>query len=156
MVIDSSVMNVSIPTLVHDLDAQVTQIQLAIAVFTLVMASFMMLGGALGDRIGARAAWVGGLLIYGAGSGLTAIAPDVRTLVIGWSVLEGLGAALLLPTLLAIATSTFRGRELTKALGLIGAVAAGAVAVGPIIGGWVTTNLSWRLAQTARSTTTPT
>lgn len=144
MVIDSSVMNVSIPTLVHDLDAQVTQIQLAIAVFTLVMASFMMLGGALGDRIGARAAWVGGLLIYGAGSGLTAIAPDVRTLVIGWSVLEGLGAALLLPTLLAIATSTFRGRELTKALGLIGAVAAGAVAVGPIIGGWVTTNLSWR------------
>ena len=144
MVIDSSVMNVSIPTLVHDLDAQVTQIQLAIAVFTLVMASFMMLGGALGDRIGARGAWVGGLVIYGAGSGITAIAHNVPVLVIGWSILEGLGAALLLPTLLSIATSTYRGRELTKALGLIGAVAAGAVAIGPIIGGGVTTNLSWR------------
>lgn len=144
MVIDSSVMNVSIPTLVKDLNAQVTQIQLAIAVFTLVMASFMMLGGALGDRIGARAAWVGGLLVYAAGSGLTAIAPNVKVLVIGWSILEGLGAALLLPTLLSIATSTYKGRELTKALGLIGAVAAGAVAIGPIIGGWVTTNLSWR------------
>ena len=94
MVLDQSVMNVSISQLVEDFDTTVTTIQSVITLYCLVMAMFMLTGGKIGDIIGRRRAFVIGLVVYGCGSALTAVAPTVAVLTLGWSVLEGLGAAL--------------------------------------------------------------
>jgi EmrB/QacA subfamily drug resistance transporter len=145
MVIDTSVMNVSISQLVEDFDTEVTTIQGVITFFSLVMAALMITGGKLGDRLGRRRAFGIGLAIYGTGSFVTAISPTVPVLVLGWSVLEGVGAALVLPALAALVAGNYRDEDRAVAYGVIGGVAGAAVAVGPIIGGWVTTNLSWRI-----------
>jgi MFS family permease len=91
MVLDQAVMNVSISQLVEDFDTTVTTIQGVITLYSLVMAMFMLLGAKIGDIIGRRRAFVVGLVIYAFGSGLTAIAPTVAVLTLGWSILEGLG-----------------------------------------------------------------
>ena len=145
LVLDTAVMNVSIGTLVEDLDTDVVAIQRVITAYSLVMAALMITGGKLGDRWGRRRAFSIGLVIYGAGSALTAVAPDVRVLLLGWSVLEGAGAALALPSLVALVAGSYRGRERATAYGVLGAAAGAGVAIGPILGGWVTTSLSWRL-----------
>lgn len=145
LVLDTAVMNVSIGTLVEDLDTDVVAIQRVITAYSLVMAALMVTGGKLGDRWGRRRAFSIGLAIYGAGSAVTAVAPDVRVLMIGWSILEGTGAALALPSLVALAAGNYRGRDRATAYGVLGAAAGVGVAVGPILGGWVTTSLSWRL-----------
>ena len=97
MVLDQSVMNVSISQLVEDFDTTVTTIQAVITLYCLVMAMFMLTGGKIGDIIGRRRAFVIGLVIYACGSALTAVAPTVAVLTLGWSILEGIGAALVLP-----------------------------------------------------------
>src|SRR5436190_22264918 len=99
MVLDQSVMNVSISQLVADFDTSVTTIQAVITLYCLVMAMFMLTGGKIGDIIGRRRTFVIGLLIYAAGSALTAVAPSVAVLTLGWSIMEGLGAALVLPAM---------------------------------------------------------
>jgi MFS family permease len=144
MVIDSTVMNVSIANLVADLDTTVVAIQAAITLFTLVMASTMITGGKLGDILGRRRAFRLGLLVYACGSGLTAVSQNVTTLYFGWSLLEGLGAALILPTLAALVASNFKDEARVTAFGLIAAAAAVAVASGPLLGGAATTYASWR------------
>ena len=111
MVLDQAVMNVSISQLVDDFDTTVTTIQGVITLYSLVMAMFMLAGAKIGDIIGRRRAFVVGLVIYGVGSGLTAIAPTVAVLTLGWSILEGLGAALVLPALAALIAGNFEGRE---------------------------------------------
>jgi MFS family permease len=144
MTVDSTVMNVSISALVADLDTTVTAIQAVITSYTLVMAASMITGGKLGDILGRRRALRIGLVVYAAGSGLTAISPNVVVLFLGWSVLEGLGAALIMPTVTALVAGNFSGQQRARAYGLIAASAAVAVAAGPIIGGFVTANFSWR------------
>ncbi len=145
MVLDASVMNVSISQLVEDFDTEVTAIQAVITLYTLVMAAFMLTGGKIGDMFGRRRVFVIGLVVYGIGSGLTAVAPTVGVLALGWSVIEGLGAALVLPALAALVAGSYSGRDRATAYGVIGGLAGAGIAVGPLLGGWVTTYLTWRL-----------
>src|SRR4051794_13603722 len=142
MTLDTSVMNVSISALVNDLNATVTEIQGVITAYTLVMAAAMITGGKLGDLLGRRRALRIGLVIYACGSGITAISPNVIVLLFGWSILEGLGAALIMPTVTALIAGNFTGRKRAQAYAAIAAAAAIAVGVGPIIGGYVTTEFS--------------
>ena len=145
MTLDQAVMNVSISQLVVDLHSSVTTIQGVITLYSLVMAMFMVIGGKIGDLIGRRRAFIIGLVIYGFGSATTAVAPNVVVLGLGWSVLEGLGAALVLPALAALIAGNYEDRDRITAYSVIGGVAGAAIAVGPIVGGWATTELSWRV-----------
>ena len=144
MVLDQAVMNVAISQLVEDFDTTVTTIQGVITLYALVMATLMITGGKVGDMIGRRRAFVIGLVIYGAGSALTAGSWSVPSLIVGWSVLEGIGAALVLPALVALLAANYRGRDRITAFGVIGGVAGVGIAAGPIVGGFFTTQLSWR------------
>lgn len=145
MVLDQSVMNVSISQLVDDFDTTVTTIQGVITLYCLVMAMLMLTGGKIGDIIGRRRAFVIGLVVYGCGSALTAAAPSVLVLTLGWSVLEGVGAALVLPAMVALIAGNFEGAERKVAYAVLGGVAGAGIAVGPILGGWATTEVTWRI-----------
>jgi EmrB/QacA subfamily drug resistance transporter len=144
MVLDSSVMNVSISQIVADLDTTVTGVQLAITAYTLVMAAFMLVGAKLGDIWGRDRAFGIGLAVYGLGSLTTALSPNLYVLLLGWSLVEGLGAVLVIPAIAALTAANYEGKTRAFAYGIIGGVAGAAIAVGPVIGGWVTTNWSWR------------
>ena len=144
MVLDQAVMNVSISQLVEDFDTTVTVIQGVITFYALTMAALMITGGKLGDRWGRRRAFWIGLLIYASGSALTAVSQTVGALLLGWSILEGIGAALVLPALVALIAGSYQGADRAIAYGVIGGVAGAGIAVGPILGGWVTTNYTWR------------
>ena len=145
MVLDQSVMNVSISTLVDDFDTTVTTIQAVITLYCLVMAMLMLAGGKIGDTIGRRRAFIVGLVIYGCGSTMTAVASNVAILTLGWSILEGVGAALVLPAMVALIAGNYEGRERKVAYAVLGGVAGAGIAAGPILGGWATTALSWRV-----------
>jgi MFS family permease len=145
MVLDQSVMNVSISQLVADFDTTVTTIQAVITLYCLVMAMLMLTGGKIGDIIGRRRAFVVGLIIYACGSTLTAVSQTVAQLALGWSILEGIGAALVLPAMAALIAGNFEGKERKVAYAVIGGVAGAGIAIGPIVGGWATTMLSWRV-----------
>jgi EmrB/QacA subfamily drug resistance transporter len=145
MVLDQAVMNVSISQLVADFDTEVTTIQSVITLYSLVMAALMIAGGKVGDLLGRRRAFGIGLVVYGAGSLLTAVAWSVPALTVGWSVLEGIGAALVLPALAALTARSYEGPDRALAYGVLGGVSGAGIAVGPILGGWVTTYLSWRV-----------
>ncbi len=144
MVLDTSVMNVAISQIVKDLDTTIQGVQTAITLYTLVMAAFMLLGAKLGDILGRNRAFAIGLAIYGAGSLTTALSPNLAVLLIGWSGVEGFGAVLVIPAIAALTAASYEGRERALAYALLGGVAAVAVAAGPLIGGWVTTEYSWR------------
>ncbi len=145
MVLDQAVMNVAISQLVADFDTTVTTIQAVIALYALVMAALMLTGGKLGDLLGRRRAFRIGTVIYACGSALTAASWSVPSLTLGWSVLEGIGAALVLPAMVALTASSFEGQQRAVAYGVLGGVAGAGIAVGPILGGWATTELSWRV-----------
>src|ERR1700712_2885287 len=144
MVLDSSVMNVAISQIVDDLDTSIQGVQTAITLYTLVMAAFMLLGAKLGDILGRNRAFAIGLGIYGAGRPATAAAPSLAVLLVGWSGVEGFGAVLVVPAIAALTAATYEGRERALAYALLGGIAAIAVAAGPLIGGWVTTEYSCR------------
>ncbi|HXV93293.1 MAG TPA: MFS transporter [Pseudonocardia sp.] len=145
VVLDTSVMNVSISRLVEDFQTDIAAIQATITLYTLVMAAFLITGSKVGDILGRRRTFAIGLVVYGIGSGLTAVAPTLWVLVLGWSVIEGLGGALVLPALAALVGGSYSGRERAVAYGVIGGLAGAGIAVGPLLGGWVTTYLTWRL-----------
>jgi MFS family permease len=145
IVLDTSVMNVSISQLVEDFDTDISAIQATITLYTLVMAAFLIAGSQVGDIIGRRRAFGIGLVVYGVGSGLTAIAPTLWVLILGWSIIEGLGGALVLPALAALVGGNYQGQQRATAYGVIGGLAGAGIAVGPLLGGWVTTYLTWRL-----------
>src|SRR5688572_14221119 len=144
MVLDSSVMNVSISQIVDDLDTSIQGVQTAITMYTLVMAAFMLLGAKLGDILGRNCAFAIGLAIYGVGSLTTALSPNLTVLLIGWSGIEGFGAVLVVPAIAALTAATYEGKDRALAYALLGGIAAIAVAAGPLIGGWVTTEFTWR------------
>jgi len=144
MTLDSSVMNVSIATVAKDVGTTVTGIQTAITFYTLVMASLMITGGKLGQILGRKRAFAIGCVIYGCGSFTTALAPNLAVLIVGWSVLEGVGAALIMPAIVALVASNFVRDQRPRAYGLVASAGAIAVAAGPLIGGLFTTYASWR------------
>src|SRR6516164_7978620 len=144
MTLDSSVMNVSIATVAKDVGTTVTGIQTAITLYTLVMATLMITGGKLGQILGRKRAFAIGCVIYGTGSLVTAISPTLVVLILGWSFLEGIGAALILPAIVALVASNFAADQRPRAYGLVASAGAIAVAAGPLIGGLFTTYASWR------------
>jgi EmrB/QacA subfamily drug resistance transporter len=144
MALDSSVMNVSIATVAEDLDTSVTGIQSAIVLYTLVMAMLMVTGGKIGSILGRKRAFMLGLVVYCSGSLTTALAPNLTVLLLGWSLLEGIGAALIMPAIVALVAGNFPPEGRPRAYGLVGAAGAIAIAVGPLIGGLATTYASWR------------
>lgn len=144
MVLDSTVMNVSISQVVADLHTTVAGLQLAITMYTLVMAAFMLTGGKLGDIWGRLKAFKYGLLVYGLGSLITAFSVGLPMLLFGWSLVEGLGAVLVIPAIAALVAANYQGRDRVVAYSIIGGVSGAAAAAGPLIGGAVTTYLTWR------------
>src|SRR5688572_19349702 len=144
MTLDTSVMNVSIATVAKDVGTTVTGIQGAITAYTLVMAALMITGAKIGALIGRRRAFAIGCVIYGCGSFVTSISQNLPTLLFGWSFLEGVGAALILPAIVALVAGNFPAERRPAAYGLVAAAGAIAVAVGPLVGGFCTTYFSWR------------
>lgn len=144
MALDSSVMNVSIASVADDVGTTVSGIQGAITAYTLVMAMLMIPGGKVGALIGRKRAFMIGCAIYGCGSLTTALAPNLTVLMVGWSLLEGVGAALILPAIVALVAGNFSTRRRPAAYGLVAAAGAVAIALGPLIGGVATTYFSWR------------
>src|SRR5215216_6972660 len=145
MTLYTSVMNVAIATVAKDVGTTVTGIQTAITMYTLVMAAFMITGGKIGQIIGRKRAFAIGSVIYGCGSLTTALSPSLPVLLLGWSLLEGLGAVLILPAIVALIATNFARDARPRAYGLVASAGAIAVAAGPLIGGLFTTYLSWRL-----------
>src|SRR5215813_11286659 len=144
MTLDTSVMNVAIATVAQDVGTTVTGIQTAITLYTLVMATLMITGGKVGEILGRKRAFALGCAIYGVGSFTTSLAQNLAWLMIGWSLLEGIGAALIMPAIVALVASNFARPDRPKAYGLVAAAGAIAVAAGPLIGGLMTTYASWR------------
>lgn len=146
LVIDTTIMNVSISALINDFKTDVTTVQAAITLYALVMASLMITGGKIGDIIGRKRAFRIGMVIFGAGSLLTAFSPNIAVVFLGWSILEGLGATLVMPSTQTLVTSNYTGADRAFVYGILGGIAASGIAFGPIIGGWLTTAYTWRLA----------
>jgi MFS family permease len=144
MTLDSSVMNVSISQITADLNTSIQGVQGAITMYTLVMAAFMLPGAKLGDIGGRNRIFAIGLAVYGVGSLTTALSPSLPVLLVGWSGVEGIGAVMVIPAIAALTAANYEGKDRALAYALIGAITAAAVAAGPLIGGWVTTNYSWR------------
>ena len=146
LVVDTSVMNVSISAVVHDLHTTVSSVQSAIALEALVSAAFILIGSKVGDLFGRKRAYVLGLLGYAIGALAMALAQSLTAVIVFWAIIGGLGASLLLPAMQSLIHGNFEGDAQRKAYALVGAAAAIAAAVGPLIGGFITTYLSWRVA----------
>src|SRR6185503_11996730 len=145
LVVDTSLMNVSISAVVRDLGTTVSGVQSAIALEALVSAAFILIGGKVGDLIGRKRAYVLGLLGYAIGAVAMTLAQSLTAIIIFWAILGGLGAALLLPSMQSLIHGNFEGPAQRKVYAMVGAAAAIAAAVGPLIGGFITTTLSWRV-----------
>src|SRR6516225_5359991 len=146
LVVDTSLMNVSISAVVHDIGTTVSGVQSAIALEALVSAAFILIGSKVGDLIGRKRAYVLGLLGYGIGALAMALSQGLIAIIVFWAIVGGIGAALLLPSMQALIHGNFEGAAQRKAYALVGAAAAIAAAVGPLLGGFITTYLSWRIA----------
>jgi EmrB/QacA subfamily drug resistance transporter len=145
LVVDTSLMNVSISSVVRDLDTTVSGVQSAIALEALVSAAFILIGSKVGDLIGRKRAYVLGLLGYAIGALAMVLAQGLTAIIIFWAVVGGIGASLLLPSMQSLIHGNFEGAAQRKAYALVGAAAAIAAAVGPLLGGFITTYLSWRV-----------
>src|SRR3954468_9987465 len=145
LVVDTSLMNVSISAVITDLDTTASGVQSAIALEALVSAAFILISSKVGDLIGRKRAYVLGLLAYAIGALAMTLAQDLRAIIIFWAILGGLGASMLLPAMQSLIHGNFEGAARKKTYALVGASAAIAAAVGPLLGGFVTTYLSWRV-----------
>src|ERR671912_2187852 len=144
LVIDTSMMNVSISAVVRDLGTTVSGVQSAIALEALVSAAFILINSKIGDLIGRKRAYVIGLLAYAVGALTMALTQSLLPVIIFWAIFGGIGASLLLPAMQSLIHGNFEGKAQAKAYALVGAAAAIAAAVGPLLGGFITTYLSWR------------
>lgn len=144
MVLDSTVMNVSISTVAADLNTSITGMQAAITFYTLTMAALMLTGAKLGDIWGRLPAFRIGAVIYGVGSLITGLAGSLGVLMFGWSIVEGLGAVLVIPAIASLAATNYKGKDRLVAFSAIGVASGLAAAAGPLIGGYMTEYLSWR------------
>lgn len=145
IVLDSSAMNVAISALVEDLNTTLSFIQAIIAIYALVMASFMLIGSKVQEVLGRKRTFLIGTMIYGAGTLVATCSLNAWMLLVGWAVLEGIGAALMLPATTTLVSAEYEGKDRVVAFGIWGGIAATGAAVGPIVGGLFTTYLTWRL-----------
>ena len=145
LVVDTSLMNVSISAVVQDLDTTVSNVQAAIALEALISAAFILISSKVGDLIGRKRAYVLGLMAYAVGALAMTLAQSLTAVIIFWAIIGGLGASLLLPAMQSLIHGNFEGAAQKKTYALIGAAAAIAAAVGPLLGGCVTPSLSWRV-----------
>src|SRR4051794_2799569 len=145
LVVDTSLMNVSISAVVRDLHTKVSAVQSAIALEALISAAFILISSKVGDLIGRKRAYVMGLVAYAIGALAMTLAQSLTAIVIFWAIIGGLGASLLLPAMQSLIHGNFAGAAQKQAYALVGAAAAIAAAVGPLLGGFVTTYLSWRV-----------
>jgi EmrB/QacA subfamily drug resistance transporter len=144
VVLDNTVLNVSIPTILRELHTTLPSLEWVITGYALTFAALLIIGGRLGDAYGHRKVFIVGAGLFGIGSLLASVATSVGQLIVGEAIIEGVGASLMMPTTLAILSGTFKGRERATAFAAWGATAGVAAAFGPVIGGWLTTNYSWR------------
>ncbi len=144
IVIDTTLLNVSLRNIVVDLNTNFTQIQWVITIYTLTLAAFTITGGRLGDLYGRKRMFMLGAILFGIGSFIASISTNISHMLIGESIIEGFGAALMMPATASLLVTNFEGRDRAIAFAFFGAVAGGASALGPILGGWLTTNYSWR------------
>ena len=145
LVVDTSLMNVSISAVVTDLGTTVSGVQSAIALEALVSAAFILISSKVGDLIGRKKAYILGLLGYAVGALAMTLAQDLRAVIIFWAIFGGLGASLLLPSMQSLIHGNFEGADQKRVYALVGASAAIAAAIGPLLGGFITTFLSWRV-----------
>ena len=145
IIVDSTIVNVSIPSIIEDLGISSTQVQWVQESYTLVFAALLLVFGALSDRFGRRRLLIIGMVIFVIASVFAGLAQD-GSLLIGARVLQGLGGAMILPTTLSLVNANFRGKERGIAFAIWGSTIGGMVAVGPLLGGWLTTDFSWRWA----------
>lgn len=143
-VLDNTVLNVAIPTILREFRTDLPSLQWVITGYSLTFATFLIIGGRLGDMYGHRRMFIVGAAIFGAGSFLASVSHSVPTLVLGEAIIEGIGASLLLPATLSILSTTFQGAERAVAFAAWGTIAGASVAFGPLVGGFLTTNYSWR------------
>ncbi|MDH4115852.1 MAG: MFS transporter [Acidimicrobiia bacterium] len=144
--LDTTMLNVAIPDIVKDLDTTTSAVQSAVALYSLVMAALMVGAGRLGDIVGSKRLYRIALVVFGAGTLTATLAPNVAVLIFGWSFLEGVGAAALIPISIAMISINYDGSRRAVAFGIVGGFQAVAAATGPIVGGFLATNLSWRVA----------
>ena len=145
LVVDTSLMNVSIAAVIRDLDTTASGVQSAIALEALVSAAFILIGSKVGDLIGRRRAYVLGLIGYALGALSMVLAQSLTAIIVFWAIVGGLGASLLLPAMQSLIHGNFEGAAQRKAYAMVGAAAAIAAAIGPLLGGFLTTFLSWRV-----------
>jgi MFS family permease len=144
--LDATMLNVAIPDIVKDLGTTTSAVQSAVALYSLTMAALMVGAGRVGDLLGPKRVYRAALVIFGSGTLMAALAPNVTILILGWSLLEGIGAAALIPISLSMTSTSYSGPRRALAFGVLGGFQAIAAAMGPIIGGFLATNLSWRYA----------
>ncbi|HEV3225393.1 MAG TPA: MFS transporter, partial [Acidimicrobiales bacterium] len=144
VVLDSTVLNVSIPTILRELHTELPSLQWVLTGYSLTFATLLVIGGRLGDIYGPRRMFIIGAALFGVGSLIASESTSVGMLLVGEAVIEGIGASLMMPSTLAILSNTFDGTERAKAFAIWGATAGAAVAFGPVVGGFLTTNYSWR------------
>ena len=146
VVLDTSVLNVAIPTMLRELDTTIPSLEWVISGYALTLASLLIIGGRLGDLFGHRRLFIIGIAIFGVGSAISGLSPTVGWLILGEAVIEGIGAAMMIPSTLALLSISFQGAERAKAFAAWGAAMGAASAFGPLVGGFLTTNYSWRWA----------
>lgn len=145
VIVDSTIINVAIPAIVVDLDASSTDVQWIQEAYTLVFAALLLVFGALADKWGRRSMLIIGLAFFTVSS-IFAATSDTAGALIAWRVIQGIGGAMVLPTTLSIVNATFQGKERGIAFAVWGSTIGGMVAVGPLLGGWLTTEFSWNWA----------
>ncbi len=146
IILDTTILNVSLRTIIDDLHTNIQSIQWVITAYSLMLAAFTITGGRLGDILGRKRMFILGAIIFAAGSFITSISKTVGIMILGEAIIEGVGAALMMPATASLLVSNYKGRDRQIGFGIWGGVAAGGAALGPVVGGWLTTYLSWRWA----------
>lgn len=146
IIIDSTVLNVSLRNIIADLGTDIKSIQTVITTYSLIMAAFLITGGRLGDIFGRKKMFIVGAIIFGIGSLVASFSQNITELLIGWSIVEGIGAALMMPATSSLLLSAYKGKDKALAFGIWGGIAGASSALGPLLGGWITNNYSWQWA----------
>src|SRR4029077_20319438 len=144
IIIDTTLLNVSLETLIRELHTTLQSLQWVISAYSLTLAALTVTGGRLGDICGRKRMFMLGALLFAVGSFIASISQSVPVLILGESIIEGIGAAMMMPATAALLVAKYRGHDRAIAFGIWGGVAAAASAVGPILGGFLTTHYSWR------------
>jgi EmrB/QacA subfamily drug resistance transporter len=146
IILDTTILNVSLRTIINDLHTDLQSIQWVITSYSLMLAAFTVTGGRLGDLFGRKRMFMAGAIIFATGSFIASISQSVAILIVGEAIVEGIGAALMMPATMSLITSIYHGRDRQIGFGVWGAIAGASAALGPVVGGWLTTYSSWRWA----------